>query len=59
MFDRIKTILKNLFSGEKFPDQSEDVDEEKTIGDVYDIQYMPSPDNPGEVVVVFAKKDET
>lgn len=59
MFDSLKRLWKQLFTDDKFPDQS---DREsvggKKIGDVYDVTYMPSPDNPGEIMVVFAKKDE-
>jgi len=59
MLDKIKEIWTQLFTDEKFPDSEErEAVGGKKIGDVYDMSYMPSPDNPGEMVIVFAKKDE-
>lgn len=60
MFDWIKNLWAELFTSEKFPNQNQrNAVGGKKIGEVYDIQYMPSPENPGEMLVVFAKKDET
>jgi hypothetical protein len=59
MFDWIRKLYRNLFTDDKFPnkDERESVGDKK-IGDVYDITYMPSPDNPGEMVVVFSKDSD-
>lgn len=48
----------NLFSGKKFLDKDRNSVGDKKIGDVYEMKYMPSPDNPGEMVIVFAKKED-
>lgn len=59
MLDKIKEIWTQLFTDEKFPDADKrEAVGGKTIGDVYDMSYMPSPDNPGEMMVIFARKDE-
>jgi len=57
MFEWIQRIWAELFTGQKFPNQRNAVGGKK-IGEVYDVQYMPSPENPGEMLVVFAKKDD-
>lgn len=60
MFEWIRRIWTELFTSEKFPNQNQrNAIGGKKIGEVYDIEYMPSPEDPGEMLVVFAKKDET
>lgn len=59
MIERLKKFLENLFTEEKFPDKMDrDAIGDKTVGDVYDMTYMPSPEEPGEMIVVFGKKEE-
>jgi hypothetical protein len=58
MIEKFKRLYTQLFTDEKFPEEERESVGGKKIGDVYDVQYMPSPENPGEMVVVFAKKDE-
>lgn len=59
MFEWIQRIWAEIFTNEKFPDQGRrNAVGGKKIGEVYDVQYMPSPENPGEMLVVFAKKDD-
>lgn len=63
MFDsfwqKLERIYVQLFTDEKFPNEKRNSVGGKKIGEVYDVDFMPSPDNPGEIVVMFAKKDET
>lgn len=56
MFQKLKTAIKRLFTGERFPDSSPEGG--KKIGDVYDIDYMPDPEEPGHMMLVFSKKEE-
>lgn len=59
MTDWLEKLWANLFTDEKFPDKANrDSVGDKTVGDVYDMTYMPSPDNPGEMIVVFGKKTD-
>ena len=58
MIERLKKFWMNLFSSKKFLDKDRKSIGDKKIGDVYEMNYMPSPDNPGEMVIVFAKKED-
>lgn len=58
MFERLKKFFINLFTEKKFVDKKRKSIGDKKIGDVYEMTYMPSPDNAGEMVIVFAKKEE-
>ena len=59
MIETIKELWKQLFTEEKFPNKGEKrAVGDKTVGDVYDVTYMPAPDDPGEMVVVFGKKED-
>jgi hypothetical protein len=58
MFDKLKNIWKNLFTEDKFPDK-EKAEGDKRIGDVYDIEYKPSSEDPdGEMMLIFNKKED-
>lgn len=63
MFDRIieklNRIYVQVFTEEKFPDEGKRKSVGgKKIGDVYDIECMPSPEEPGEVIVMFVKDED-
>lgn len=58
MLDKVKTVIKRLFTDERFPSRSDDLDGGKRIGEVYDIDYMPDPEDPGHMMMVFSRKDE-
>ena len=55
---KLRRIYTQLFTDQKFPDKDRKSIGGKKIGEVYDIDYMPSPDNPGEVMITFDKKDQ-
>lgn len=59
MFERIKKLWTQLFTDEKFPAKGDKkAVGDKKVGDVYDVTYMPNPEEPGEMVIVFGKKPD-
>jgi len=58
MLEKIKNMIKRLFTDEKFTNRPSDIAGGKKIGEVYNINYMPDPEEPGHMILVFSKKKQ-
>lgn len=59
LWEKLRRIYVQTFTSKKFLKKDRDSVGGKTVGEVYDIEYQPSSENPeSEMMLIFNKKDD-